>query len=178
MRYERMPIEIESPEEMGYVSITCNLTESSYADASLDDLGLDLAGLVLAYGDHLGHPGLRETLAADPGAGDLGTDDIVVTPGAAGALFAISTTLLEQGSHVVVAAPNYATNIVTPRAIGADIELLDLRFEDGYRLDLDRLAAMIRPDTAFVSLTCPHNPTGTMMTIDEIDAVIELVESR
>lgn len=178
MRYERMPIEIESPEEMGYGSITCNLTESSYADASLDDLGLDLTGLVLAYGDHLGHPGLRETLAADPGAGDVRPGDIVVTPGAAGALFAISTTLLEQGSHVIVAAPNYATNIVTPRAIGADIELLELRFEDGYRLDLDRLAAMIRPDTAFVSLTCPHNPTGTMLSIDEIDAVIALVESR
>ena len=79
---------------------------------------------------------------------------------------------------MVVAAPNYATNIVTPRAIGADIELLELRFDDGYRLDLDRLAAMIRPDTAFVSLTCPHNPTGTMLTLDEIDAVIELVESR
>ena len=43
---------------------------------------------------------------------------------------------------MVVAAPNYATNIVTPRAIDADIELLDLRFEDGYRLDLDRLASM------------------------------------
>ena len=78
---------------------------------------------------------------------------------------------------MVVAAPNYATNIVTPRAIGADLELLELRFEDGYRLDLDRLAAMIRPDTAFVSLTCPHNPTGTMLGLDEIDAVIDLVEA-
>ncbi len=155
MRYQRMPIEIESPEEMGYGSITCNLTESSFADAALDDLGLDLTGLVLAYGDHLGHPGLRETLAADPGAGDVGPDDIVVTPGAAGALFAISTTLLEQGSHVVVAAPNYATNIVTPRAIGADIELLDLRFEDGYRLDLDRLAV---DDPSRHRVRQPHLP--------------------
>ena len=69
MRYERMPIEIESPEQMGYGSITCNLTESSFADARSTTSALDLAGLVLAYGDHLGHPGLREVLAADPGAG-------------------------------------------------------------------------------------------------------------
>ena len=178
MRYERMPIEIESPEEMGYAALTCNLTESSYTDARLDDLGLDLAGLVLAYGDHVGHPGLREVLAGDAGAGAVTPGDILVTAGAAGALFALSTALLEPGSHLVVAAPNYATNIVTPRAIGADIELLELQFDDGYRLDLDRLAAMIRPDTAFVSLTCPHNPTGTMLSLDEIDAVIELVESR
>ena len=178
MRYERMPIEIESPEQMGYDALTCNLTESSFADARLDDLDLDLAGLVLAYGDHVGHPGLREVLAADPGAGQVTPDDVLVTAGAAGALFAISTSLLEPDSHVVVAAPNYATNIVTPRAIGADIELLELRFDEGYRLDLDRLAAMIRADTAFVSLTCPHNPTGTMLDLDEIDAVIELVETR
>jgi aspartate/methionine/tyrosine aminotransferase len=178
MRYERMPIEIESPEEMGYRSITCNLTESSVSDAGLDDLDLDLAGLVLAYGDHLGHPGLRETLASDPGSGAIGAGDVLVTPGAAGALFAISTALLERGTHVVVASPNYATNVVTPRAIGADLELLELRFDEGYALDLERLAAMIRPDTAFVSLTCPHNPTGTMLTLAELDAVIELVESR
>jgi aspartate/methionine/tyrosine aminotransferase len=178
MRYERMPIEIESPEDMGYDALTCNLTESSFTDARLDDLGLDLSGLVLAYGDHVGHPGLREVLAGDAGAGSVTPSDVLVTAGAASALFAISTSLLEAGSHVVVAAPNYATNIVTPRAIGADIDLLDLRFEDGYKLDLDRLDAMIRTDTAFVSLTCPHNPTGTMLGVDEIDAAIELVESR
>jgi len=183
MRYERMAIEIESPEQMGYGSITCNLTESSVADATLASLGLgdlgpQLAELTLAYGDHVGHPGLREVLAADPGAGAVRPGDVLVTPGAAGALFIISTALLSPGSHVVVAAPNYATNIVTPRAIGADLELLELRYEDGYRLDLDRLASMIRPDTAFVSLTCPHNPTGTMLTLDEIDAVIGLVEAR
>src|SRR4051794_2183354 len=178
MHYERMPIEIESPEEMGYEALTCNLTESSFTDAQLDALGLDLAGLVLAYGDHVGHRGLREVLASDAGAGSVTPSDVLVTAGAAGALFAISTSLLEAGSHVVVAAPNYATNIVTPRAIGADIELLELSFDEGYRLDLDRLATLIRPDTAFVSLTCPHTPPGTMMTIDEIDAVIELVESR
>ena len=183
MRYERMPIEIESPEQMGYGSITCNLTESSVADATLSglglgDLGAHLAELTLAYGDHLGLPGLRDVVAADAGAGAVTPGSVLVTPGAAGALFIISTSLLQAGSHAVVAAPNYATNIVTPRAIGADLELLELRFEDGYRLDLDRLAAMIRPDTAFVSLTCPHNPTGTMLALDEIDAVIALVERR
>ncbi|HEY5153242.1 MAG TPA: pyridoxal phosphate-dependent aminotransferase [Acidimicrobiales bacterium] len=183
MRYERMPIEIESPEQMGYGSITCNLTESSVTDATLAGLGLgelgaQLAELTLAYGDHVGHPGLRQVLADDSGAGAVTPGSVLVTPGAAGALFIISTALLAPGSHVIVAAPNYATNIVTPRAIGADLELLELRFEEGYRLDLERLAAMIRPDTAFVSLTCPHNPTGTMLTLEEIDAVIALVESR
>ena len=58
MRYRRMPIEAESPEQLGYGRIRRNLAESSVADASLADLGVDLDGLVLQYGDHLGLPEL------------------------------------------------------------------------------------------------------------------------
>ncbi|HEY3336659.1 MAG TPA: hypothetical protein VGK16_15635, partial [Candidatus Limnocylindrales bacterium] len=65
MRYRRMPIEEESPEQLGYGRIRHNLAESSVADAALADLGADVGGLVLQYGDHLGLPALRELVAAD-----------------------------------------------------------------------------------------------------------------
>ena len=41
MRYRRMPIEIESPEQLGYETITNNLSESSVADRRLCDLGVE-----------------------------------------------------------------------------------------------------------------------------------------
>jgi len=59
MKYRRMPIEIESPEQMGYGNIECNLTESSFSDAVLGNLDLNLNDLVLRYGDHIGKPELR-----------------------------------------------------------------------------------------------------------------------
>ena len=64
-----MPIEVESPEELGYDTITNNLSESSVADRKLSDLGLDLDldELVLCYGDHLGDPLLRQSVAAQSG---------------------------------------------------------------------------------------------------------------
>ena len=68
VRYRRMPIEVESPEQLGYGRIRHNLAESSVTDAALADLGVDLGGLVLQYGDHLGLPELRAEIAAD-GAG-------------------------------------------------------------------------------------------------------------
>ncbi len=71
------------------------------------------------------------------------TSDVLVTAGAAQALFIIATSLLEKGDHLVVLRPNYATNIFTPRAIEADISYLDLTFEDGWAIDVDRLAALI-----------------------------------
>ena len=71
----------------------------------------------------------------------LDPDDVLVTAGAAAALFVVATTLLDTGDHALVVRPNYATNVETPRAIGADAEYVDLRFEDDWRLDLDRIAA-------------------------------------
>lgn len=175
-----MPIEIESPEELGYDTIRYNLAESSFRDGTLggfDPVGqLDLRSLVLCYGDHLGDPLLRAHITE--GTKELRPEHVTVTPGAAAALFIVATTLLERGDQLVVAKPNYATNLETPYAIGAEVATIDLRFEDGFRLDLDRLADLITPATKYVSLTEPHNPTGTVLSLAELEAVIGLVESR
>ena len=88
---------------------------------------------------------------------------MLVTAGAAQALFIIATALLEKGDHLVVIRPNYATNIFTPRAIEADISYLDLTFEEGWAIDVDKLAALMTPRTKLVSVTVPHNPTGQVM---------------
>src|SRR5262245_45652363 len=168
-----MPIEVESPEQLGYDTITNNLSESSVADRRLRDLGLelDLDDLLLCYGDHLGDPLLREAVAA--GGEGLQADDVLVTAGAAAALFCTATALLEAGDHAIVVRTNYATNLETPRAIGADLDVVDLRFDDAWRLDVERLAARVRPgSTRLISVTCPHNPTGTMLAEADLHALV------
>jgi aspartate/methionine/tyrosine aminotransferase len=174
MRYRRMPIEMESPEERGYGTIRHNLTESSISDASLEHYGVDLSGLVLAYGDHRGLPELRELIVAD--APGCRPDDVICTPGAAAALFFVATSVLTAGDHALVEHTNYATNLETPRLIGADVHRIELRLEDGFALDMERLAAEVRPSTALISVTVPHNPTGTMLTLAQLEALVELAE--
>ena len=175
MQYRRMPIEIEAPEGIGYENIECNLSESSYTDQRLDHLGISIQDLLLYYGDHSGKRALRELIAAD---GGLIADDILITPGAAPALFITATALLEKDDHIVVAKSNYATNIETPRAIGARISYLPMRFENNYSLDPDELDALIAPDTKLVSLTYPHNPTGSMISEETLLKVIRIVEKK
>jgi aspartate/methionine/tyrosine aminotransferase len=178
VRYRRMPIEVESPEEIGYATIANNLSESSVSDRRLGDLGLniDLDNLLLCYGDHLGDPLLREAVAVQgPG---LRADDVLVTPGAAAALFCVATALLGSGDHIVVVRTNYATNLETPRAIGADVDIVDLRFEDNWTLDLDELAGRVKPGrTKMISVTCPHNPTGALLDAADLHRLAELAES-
>ena len=90
MKYVRMPIEIESPEEQGYDTIRFNLSESSMRDRKLSELGLKTDDLVLAYGVHRGAPHLRNLIAEHSGVREA---DVLTTAGAAGALFIIATTL-------------------------------------------------------------------------------------
>src|SRR3954451_6347131 len=162
MNYARMVIEKEAPEEYGYDRIRYNLSESSIADQKLSDIGLKLPDLTLFYGEHRGERGLRNLIAAQDSG--ISPEHVLVTAGAAGALFIIATSLLSASDHLVVVRPNYATNIETPKAIGCDISYVDLDFDQGFAIDIERVKTALRPNTKLISVTCPHNPTGTMMS--------------
>lgn len=176
MKYVRMPIERESPEEFGYGRIQNNLSESSIRDKALSDFDLELTDLTLLYGSHRGDARLRELVAE--ASGNVSPDAVLVTAGAAGALFIIATSMLTAADHLVVVRPNYATNIETPRAIGCQISFIDLDFNCGFRLDVDAIAAAMRPNTRLISVTCPHNPTGTGFTRSDLDRLIALAEQH
>jgi aspartate/methionine/tyrosine aminotransferase len=165
MNYQRMPIEIESPEEMGYGNIRFNLAESAVRDLKLSDLGFSMSDLVLCYGEHRGETALRDLIVA--GQDPLSKNDVLTTTGAALALFIVSTTLLRRDDHLVVIRPNYATNLETPRAIGCGISIVDLSFETGYQLDIQQIKAVVQ----LISLTTPHNPTGRVLSQN---AILEL----
>jgi len=175
MLYKRMPIEIEAPEGFGYENIDCNLSESSFTDQRLSDLGININDLVLLYGDHKGKPELRELLTSEIG---LSAEDVLIASGAAMALFIVATSLLNKGDHLVVAKSNYATNLETPRAIGADISFLELKFENNFDLDVEELKQKITDQTKLVSLTYPHNPTGVMIDENKLLAIIDIVEKN
>ena len=170
-----MPIEIEAPEGFGYDKIDCNLSESSVTDQKWSELGIDLSNLTLFYGDHLGLPHLREIIAMDAG---LSPADVLTTSGAAAGLFIIATALLEKGDHAVIAKTNYATNIETPKMIGAKTSYLSLKFENNFEIDLDELERSITSETKLVSLTYPHNPTGVVIDEKKLCKIIEIVESK
>jgi aspartate/methionine/tyrosine aminotransferase len=176
MNYVRMPIESESPEQMGYENIKFNLTESSVTDMKLGDLDINLQELVVCYGDHVGHPKLRELIAKDAG---VQADDVLLTAGAATALFIISTSLLGKNDRILVERPNYATNIETPRAIGAHVDFIELQFENRFRLLIDGVEKKIKPnETKLISITTPHNPTGTVISRADLDSLISLSKDK
>jgi aspartate/methionine/tyrosine aminotransferase len=176
MLYKRMPIEQESPEEKGYDTILYNLAESSVTDLLLGELNIQLGELKLEYIPHRGHALLREQIATD--AGGLNRDQVLLTNGAAGALFIINTALLTERDHLIVVRPNYATNIEVPVTIGCSISYIDLQFSANWRVNAMAIEAAITPATRLISITTPHNPTGMVMTPGELQAVIAIAEKK
>lgn len=176
MLYKRMPIEKESPEEKGYDTILHNLAESSVSDLGFNELNLQLGHLKLEYIPHRGHTILRQMIGTE--AGSLHHDQVLLTNGAAAALFIINTSLLTPADHLIVVRPNYATNIEVPVTIGCSISYIDLQLEAGWRLSMAAIEAAITPGTRLISITTPHNPTGMTMTLQELQALIAIAEKR
>jgi aspartate/methionine/tyrosine aminotransferase len=176
MRYTRMPIEVESPEEKGYGSIKYNLAESSVRDISLKDLNVDLSDLVLFYGEHRGVVKLREAIKEDSKV--IYIDDVIVTAGAATALFIVATSILSSEDHLIVIRPNYGTNLETPRALRCEMSIIDMSFESGFEIDIDAITNAIKPNTKLISITNPHNPSGKLYDEKTITALISLAEKH
>jgi len=109
---------------------------------------------------------------------NLNKDDVLLTVGAAAGLFIIATTLLEKDDELIVVRPNYATNIETPKAIGAAIKYIDIHFEDDFALDIGKIKSLITSRTKYISVTHPHNPTGACLCEREMKELVQLADGN
>lgn len=126
------------------------------------------------YSNGRGEPGLRAALAeryTRTAGRVIGEDQVLCFPGTQTALFAVLMGVAEDGCEVLVGDPMYATYAGVIRASGADMVPVPLRPENGFRLDAGDLAARLTPRTRAILLTTPHNPTGSILTGADIDAI-------
>ncbi len=128
--------------------------------------------LTLAYTETTGLPALREAIAQSYQG--IEPDNIVVMAPEEG-VFLFMQTLLQPGDHVVCTFPGYQSLYELARASGCEVSLWALEEENGWHLDLDSLAHMLRDNTKLVVVNFPHNPTGYQPSHDEMTAIVDLV---
>ena len=102
---------------------------------------------------------------------------VVVTTGCTEGIAAALLGLVDPGDEVVVLEPYYDSYVAMIQMAGGVRRPVTLRAPD-FRLDVDELRAAVRPRTRFVLLNSPHNPTGTVLTPDELQAVADLAVER
>jgi aspartate/methionine/tyrosine aminotransferase len=154
-----------------------DLAESTTPAVRLDDL-VDPAEITrtrLGYGTSAGEADLRGLIAAGTG---VEPDQVLVTNGAMGALFLLAQALCRPGDRVLLPTPCFPPARAVPEGLGARVDPLPLRFDDGYRLPLDRFAAALTPRTRLVSLASPQNPSGVRLTDEELRGVLAAVAAH
>jgi len=138
------------------------------ADAA-DRAALD--NVWLGYTETRGAPDLRAAIAATYDC--RSNEEILCFAGAEEGIYAAMRALLNPDDHAIVVTPNYQAVETVPLAICA-VTGVPLDPTDGWSLDLDRVAAAIRPGTKLVSINFPHNPTGKILERDRFDALVAL----
>lgn len=101
----------------------------------------------------------------------VGIDQFIWVPGTQSALYLLLTGLVEAGDEVLVADPCYATYHGLVRATGAVTVPVALREDRGFRLDAADLERAVTPATRLIFLNSPHNPTGAVLSREDIRAI-------
>jgi N-succinyldiaminopimelate aminotransferase len=126
------------------------------------------------YTAGLGIAPLREAIAAHQARWyDLHIDpdtEVVVTTGATEALAGALLGLVDPGDEVIVLEPYYDSYVAMIQMAGGVRRPVTLR-EPDFRLPVDELRAAVTPRTTAILLNSPHNPTGTVLRRDELEAV-------
>jgi len=133
------------------------------------------------YAPVTGVPELREQIAAkvldlygcriDP---DM---QVTVTPGATEAIYCAVTATVHPGDEVIVFDPAYDTYDPCVTLNGGVTRHIPLSYPN-FSIDWQRVADTINERTRLIMLNTPHNPSGAMWTVEDIQALRELIAGR
>ncbi|MER3400008.1 MAG: aspartate aminotransferase [Thermoflexus sp.] len=104
----------------------------------------------------------------------VGPENVVVVPGGKPIMFFAILALVEEGDEVIYPNPGFPIYESMIRFVGARPVPLRLRMENEFRVDVEELAALITPRTRMLILNSPANPTGGVLTREDLAAIAEL----
>jgi methionine aminotransferase len=103
--------------------------------------------------------------------------EITVTTGATEAMYASITACVRPGDEVILFEPAYDAYEPLVRLNGGIPVYCKLSFPS-YRIDWDRLAGAVGPGTRMILINSPHNPTGMVLTAEDLERLAELTRDR
>ncbi len=104
-------------------------------------------------------------------------ENIIVTHGTIGANMLVHKTLVSRGDRVISVVPTYQQHYSIPASIGADVQHLQLREEDGFLPNLDNLRSMAMPGTQLIAINNPNNPTGSLMDAAMLEEIADIARN-
>ncbi len=133
------------------------------------------------YGPSQGLPDVREVLArhfSRTRGVQARPEQVVVTAGAKPIIFYSILALVQEGDEVIYPDPGFPIYESMVRFCGARPVPMRLLEAKGYHPDLDDLASKVNQRTRMIILNSPQNPTGSILSRQELEAIAEMVQRR
>ena len=136
---------------------------------------------VHGYTQAAGIPELREAIAAryreDFGAAYT-PEEVLVCAGAKHAMFTLALALFAPGDEVLIPTPYWVTYPEVVKLCGAEPITVPTHPEDGFHLRAEAVAERISPRTKALIVNSPCNPTGALLSPDEIEGIVSLAQEH
>ena len=133
--------------------------------------------LKLGYTEIPGLPILREQIAKSLYP-SLTYNNIFCFAGAEEGIFCSLYSLCQPEDHVIILAPCYQSLMELPKLKGSSITSVMLREENDWRIDIRAIEKAISPNTKWLIINFPHNPTGQVITKEELEALVKLCDKH
>jgi methionine aminotransferase len=130
------------------------------------------------YAPMTGVASLREAIAEKVenlyGSHYDSVSEITVTAGATQAIYTAVAAMVHPGDEVIVFQPVYDSYVPAIRLAGGEPIYVRLKFPD-YHIDWDEVAALISPRTRMIMINTPNNPTGSVFSAADMQALARMV---
>jgi aspartate aminotransferase len=129
------------------------------------------------YGPSAGLPEFREAIAAEVSksrAIEVHPNQVVVVPGGKPIMFFTIMALAEPGDEVIYPNPGFPIYESVINFVGAKPVPLRLSEEREFRFDVDELRSKVTPRTKMIIINSPHNPCGSMLSLEDLQAIAEI----
>jgi aspartate aminotransferase len=128
------------------------------------------------YTPSAGIPQLREAIAEEISTTrgiEVHPDQVVVTPGGKPIMFFTILALCEEGDEVIYPNPGFPIYGSMINFVGATPVPVPLLMEKDFRFDIEQFRGLVSPQTRMIILNSPHNPTGGVLTEEDLEAIAE-----
>ncbi len=142
-------------------------------DAACEALAQGITG----YGPSAGDPELREAVAehiSQSRGFPVDPSEVVIVPGAKPIIYWGITACVDEGDEVIYPNPGFPIYESMINFVGAKPVPIPLRQENDFRLDPQELISLVTPKTRMIIINSPHNPTGGVLELEDLEAIAEV----